>query len=89
MDYGMIGKIEKARRYAEQTDRIQFEQLTVTFSGDNNPHTVMYAEGCWHCDCNFFASRRVCSHTMAMERLLGVMLPPEAMAPAEPARALA
>ena len=74
MDYGMIGKIEKARRYAEQTDRIQFEQFTVTFSGDNNPHSVMYAEGSWHCDCNFFASRGVCSHTMAMERILGPML---------------
>lgn len=74
MDYGMIGKIEKARRYAEQTDRIQFEQFAVTFSGDHNPHTVMYAEGSWHCDCNFFASRGVCSHTMAMERVLGSML---------------
>ncbi len=74
MDYGMIGKIEKARRYSEQTERIQFEQFTVTFNGENNPHTVMYAEGSWHCDCNFFASRGVCSHTMAMERILGQML---------------
>lgn len=74
MDYGMIGKIEKARRYAEQTERIQFEQFTVTFNGENNPHTVMYAEGSWHCDCNFFASRGLCSHTMAMERILGQML---------------
>lgn len=74
MDYGMIGKIEKARRYAEQLDRIQFKQFTVTFDGDHNPHTVMYAEGSWHCDCNFFASRKVCSHTMALERILGEML---------------
>ena len=74
MDYGMIGKIEKARRYAEQRERIQFENFTVTFDGDNNPHTVIYGDGNWHCDCNFFASRGVCSHTMAMERILGQML---------------
>jgi len=24
MDYGMIGKIEKARRYAQERDRIRF-----------------------------------------------------------------
>jgi len=74
MDYGMIGKIEKAKRYAEQRDRIRFEQFTVTFAGDNNPHRVMYAEGGWNCDCDFFATRGVCSHTMAMERILGEML---------------
>lgn len=75
MDYGMIGKIEKAKRYAEQTERIQFEQFTVTFDGDNNPHKIMYAEGSWSCDCNFFTTRGFCSHTMAMERILGPMLP--------------
>jgi hypothetical protein len=77
----MIGKIEKAKRYAEQPGRMQFEQFTVTVDGDNNPHTVNYAEGGWQCDCNFFASRGVCSHTMALERILGEMLPSEAAVP--------
>ena len=36
MDYGMIGKIEKAKRYAEERDRILFTRFTVTFDGDNN-----------------------------------------------------
>ena len=40
MDYGLIGKIEKAKRYAAQRDRIHIEALTVTFEGENNPHTV-------------------------------------------------
>jgi hypothetical protein len=81
VDYGMIGKIEKAKRYAEQPERMQFEQFTVTVDGDNNPHTVIYAEGRWQCDCNFFASRGVCSHTMALERILGEMLPSAAAVP--------
>ena len=74
MDYGMISKIDKARRYAEQPERVTFDQFTVTIDGDNNPHKVAYAEGSWHCDCDFFAGRGVCSHTMAMERILGQMV---------------
>jgi hypothetical protein len=75
MDYGMIGKIEKAKRYAEQRDRIHFKSFTVTFDGENNPHTVTYQDGRWNCDCSFFSSRGVCSHSMALERILAGMLP--------------
>ncbi len=87
MDSGMIGKIQKSKRYAEEPERIRFEEFRVTFQGTNSKHRVSYAAGTWNCTCNFFAGRGVCSHTMALERLLGVSLPPEAMAPAEPAQA--
>jgi hypothetical protein len=75
VDSGMIGKIQKAKRYAEELDRITFDQFKVTLEGDNGNHLVSYSEGQWSCDCRFFASRGVCSHTMALERVLGVMLP--------------
>lgn len=75
MDYGMIGKIEKAKRYAEQRDRINIESLTVTFEGENNPHKVRLENGIWNCDCSFFQSRSRCSHTMALEMILKGMLP--------------
>ncbi len=75
MDYGMIGKIDKAKRYAEQRDRIHIETLKVTFEGENNPHTVTLSDGVWQCDCDFFQSRLRCSHTMALEILLEGMLP--------------
>jgi len=81
MDSGMIGKIEKAKRYAEERERIHFEQFQVTFKGTNGVHRVSYNNGAWNCSCRFFAGRGVCSHTMAMERVLGVMLPPEAIDP--------
>lgn len=79
MDYGMIGKIEKAKRYAEERERIHFESFRATFDGENNAHTVEYDEGEWDCDCDFFLTRGVCSHTMALERVLESMIP----APAE------
>ncbi len=75
MDYGMIGKIEKAKRYAEERDRICIQDFRVTFDGDNNPHSVEFNDGFWSCDCNFFVTRGVCSHTMALERILEGMLP--------------
>ncbi len=75
MDYGMIGKIEKAKRYAEDKERIAFNSFKATFDGENNPHTVEYIDGVWRCDCDFFLTRNVCSHTMALERILEGMLP--------------
>jgi hypothetical protein len=75
MDYGMIGKIEKAKRYAEERERIRFEAFKATFDGDNNPHSVIYDNGSWKCDCDFFARRGVCSHSMALERILERMIP--------------
>lgn len=70
MDYGMIGKIEKAKRYAEQRDRIRIDSLSVTFVGENNDHTVHIRDGGWQCDCDFFQTRGRCSHTMALEKVL-------------------
>ena len=75
MDYGMIGKIEKAKRYADERDRINFEAFTVTFDGANNPHVVNFKENKWQCDCDFFQTRGRCSHTMALEIILEGMLP--------------
>lgn len=75
MDYGMIGKIEKAKRYAQERNRFRFEKFDVTFSGDNNNHQVTFDHGVFHCDCEFFVLRGRCSHTMALEQLLDKMLP--------------
>jgi hypothetical protein len=74
MDYGMIGKIEKAKRYAEEKERFHFNSFTVTMDGANNPHIIQYDQGNWHCDCDFFQSRGRCSHTMALEFILEGMI---------------
>jgi hypothetical protein len=70
MDSGLMRKIEKAKRYAAERERIRVEALTVTFEGDNNPHTVHLQDGAWQCDCDFFRTRGQCSHTMALEMIL-------------------
>ena len=75
MDSGMISKIQKARQYAQEPHRLRFEKLEVTFQGNHHNYTVTYDQGQWHCGCGFFQKRGVCSHTMTLEKVLGVMLP--------------
>lgn len=75
MDYGMIGKIEKAKRYAQERERFRFDRFDVTFHGDNNDHRVSCEHGVFHCDCEYFVLRGRCSHTMALEQMLDKMIP--------------
>lgn len=70
MDSGMIGKIQKSKQYAKERERIHINSLAVTFEGKNNSHQVTYQDGDWNCDCDFFKTRGVCSHTMALDRVL-------------------
>jgi hypothetical protein len=79
MQSSLIGKIEKAKRYAQETQRISFTELSVKFRGDNDTYTTGFKNGKWSCTCNFFSSWGTCSHTMALEKILGKMLPKEAL----------
>jgi hypothetical protein len=80
MDYGLIGKLEKAKRYANERDRFRFNSFDVTFRGDNNDHHIMFGKDGFQCDCEFFLTHRRCGHTMAAEILLKEMLPEPASA---------
>lgn len=77
MDYGLIGKLEKAKRYAEDRKRFRFDKFEVTFHGDNNDHKVHFDGGKFQCDCEFFLTHDRCGHTMALEILLKDMIPAE------------
>jgi hypothetical protein len=66
MDSGMIGKIDKAKRYAQEPHRFCFEAFTVKIDGENNSHVVKFANNKWDCDCDYFRSRGVCTHTLTL-----------------------
>ena len=76
MDSGMYGKIEKAKRYTEERDRIAFQSFTADFKGANHDHHVKYADGIWECTCDYFTNHKICPHTMAMEMILDQMVQP-------------
>jgi len=75
MNSSMISKIAKAKRYAEEPERIQFTRFEATFRGENDIHTTIFDNGEWVCTCRFFQDWGDCSHTMAMQRVLGVTIP--------------
>jgi len=79
MNYGLIGKIYKAKRYAEEPKRFRFNSFDVTFHGDNNDHHVTFTNGTFQCDCEFFITNQRCAHSMALQdHLLKNMLPENA-----------
>lgn len=77
MDTGLVSRIIKARQYAQERDRIEFVNFRVIFKGEHNTHQVDYqAEGQWHCTCEEAIRTGVCSHIMALERILGDSIVP-------------
>lgn len=80
MNSSMYGKIEKAKRYSAEPERVRLNALDVSFHGSNDEHTITLRNAEWHCDCHFFASQDVgtCSHVMALQRLFSPMLSREA-----------
>jgi hypothetical protein len=84
MQSSLIGKVEKAKVYAQEKHRIQIDGLQVAFHGENSDHEIRMSDGRWHCNCDFFSEWDTCSHTMALERVFEGMVPKTA----EPAVAL-
>ncbi len=78
MHSSLIGKIEKANRYARETDRITFEQISVSFTGDNDRHRVTLEADAWRCNCHSFQTLQTCPHVLALQKILGRMLPESA-----------
>jgi hypothetical protein len=76
----MIGKIEKAHRYAREPERVRFGAFEATFRGGHDDYVVRLNGDEWSCSCHTFSSHvaGTCSHIMAMQHLLAPMLSAEA-----------
>lgn len=82
MNSGLIGKVDKAKKYAQERDRMHVNALQVDFRGENDSHQVGLDGDTWRCSCDFFAGWGSCAHTMALERVLEGMIPVSAITPA-------
>jgi hypothetical protein len=81
MNSSMIGKIEKSHRYAREPERVRFNTIDATFHGGHDDYTVRLDDGVWTCTCHTFESHVVgstCSHVMAMQQMLSMMLSDDA-----------
>ena len=74
MDSSLVRKIEKAKDYALQPERIKFAQYKATFKGNNDDYEISYEAGTWRCSCHYFSGHDTCSHTMAMQIILEGMV---------------
>ena len=76
MNSSMIGKIEKAHRYANEPERVTITSLDCTIKGDNDEYHVQLTPDGWECSCHTFQSHMLetCSHVMLMQLVLGKML---------------
>jgi hypothetical protein len=81
MNSGLIGKVDKAKRYAQERQRMHVSSLKVDFQGENDSHEVALDGGAWRCSCDFFEGWGACAHTMALERVLDGMIQPSAITP--------
>ena len=72
---GLIGKVQKAKQYSNERERVDISDFAASFQGENGNHQVIYHQSAWRCSCDFFSGHLTCSHTMAMERMLQGMLP--------------
>ncbi len=89
MHSSLIGKIEKAKRYAQEPERVTVQTFRAHFRGDNDAHDVAFEEGAWHCTCNFFHGYGTCQHVMALQRMLGPISPEDRTVQLTPAAATA
>ena len=76
----LIAKVEKAKRYAEEPQRFHFDDLTATFHGENADHEVCWDGTNWDCDSPTFRRDGMSAHIMALQQMLGPMLPTAAHA---------
>ena len=74
MQSSLIGKVEKAKQYSNERERVEIADFTASFRGEHNSHEVTFHSNSWRCSCDFFNGHSTCSHTMAMERMLQGML---------------
>ena len=74
MHSSLIGKVEKANRYARELDRITIDRLSLTFRGDNDTHRVALDAGQWRCTCHYFESWGSCVHLLSLQKVFGVAL---------------
>lgn len=79
MNSSMIGKIEKAHRYAREPERVRLRSFDSTFHGSHDDYHVELVDGHWRCSCHAFTSHAVgtCAHVMALQHLLSPMLSTE------------
>src|SRR5260221_11412005 len=68
MNSSLISKIEKAKRYSAEPDRVHIQSLDVSFRGDNGSHKIRLSGDEWSCECDHFVAHGLCAPVMPLQR---------------------
>ena len=79
----LISMVEKAKRYADEPERIAISGIDVEFHGINGTHRVGLKGDEWSCECEHFHDHGLCAHVMTLQRLFGTHLRDEVRYTAE------
>lgn len=71
----LISMVEKAKRYAEEPERVAIREIAVDFRGNNDTHRLQLRGDEWKCECEHFEAHGLCAHVMTLQRLFGAHLP--------------
>ncbi|HEX8599886.1 MAG: SWIM zinc finger family protein [Chloroflexota bacterium] len=74
MNSSLIGKIEKAKMYEHEPERVQIQNLEADFRGEHDTYHIKLSNNHWSCSCSFYSGYGTCSHVMAAQRILAPML---------------
>jgi len=74
MQSTIVTKAEKARRYAQEPDRLRITVIEATFEAGGGSHVLCLGADGWACDCEFFVANDVCPHAEAASRMLDAHL---------------
>ncbi len=66
----IVSDVKKSKRYSDETDRITVKAFDCSFEGYNKTHHITYDGGQWTSTASYFQQHGVCSHTIALEKIL-------------------
>lgn len=62
----LLTKIEKAKKYVSEPERfIKNNSGEVFLASEHATRKLIYQNGQWECDCQFFSQYNICSHSIA------------------------
>ena len=63
----LIAKIRKAQKYIAEPERFTLRDGGVELKSEHGIRKLVFKNGKWHCDCDFFQKYGICSHSIAAE----------------------
>jgi len=76
-DQEMQEKIQKSKRYANESDRFKLLSIKTEMTSRHGSRLVSFNADNqdWECTCDFYQSRGTCSHIMALQQIMYNLFP--------------